>query len=148
MELSLWLVTAIYARVITLTLHWHYTGQCGLFFLSKQGVLEDGSTDHINEASRMLVLLASGSIGASAMMTPERTAPPKQYSMALNQQANGLRRDTSNAPVKQQTNITLKRRTNRLPGCHTLHAWPHFRNVFETQFAKRLCLNTEGKTRS
>lgn len=59
----------------------------------------------------MLVLLASGSIGASAMMTPERTAPPKQYSIALNQHANGLRRDTSNAPVnnkQHQTETTRK----------------------------------------
>lgn len=69
------------------------------YSLFKHSVLQSWCTDHIKEASRMFVLLASGSTGASAMMTPERTAPPKQYNIALNQHAKGLRRDTSSAPV-------------------------------------------------
>lgn len=83
----------------------------------------------------MFVLLASGSIGASAMMTPERTAPPKQYSIALNQHANGLRRDTSNAPVNNKQTVKkyhLKTTRNlTVPGVthHTpAHTRPHFRN--------------------
>lgn len=60
-------------------------------------------THHISEASRMLVLLARGATGASAMIMLDSTAPPKQYSMELNQHANGLLRDTSNAPATKQT---------------------------------------------
>lgn len=89
----------------------------------------------------MFVLLASGSIGASAMMTPERTAPPKQYSIALNQHANGLRRDTSNAPVNnKQTVKKYHVKTTRnltVPGVthHTpVHTRPHFRNPLKKNF--------------
>lgn len=86
-----------------------------VYFIPYLNMLWNWCTDHIKDASRMLVLLASGSIGASAMMTPESTAPPKQYSIALNQHAKGLRRDTSNAPVNKQqiiNNIRLKRHVN------------------------------------
>lgn len=104
----------------------------------------------------MFVLLASGSIGASAMMTPERTAPPKQYSIALNQHANGLRRDTSNAPVNnKQTVKKYHIKTTRnltVPGVthHTpVHTRPHFRNPLNGPKKKLLfCLDTAGMTRS
>ena len=42
----------------------------------------------------MLVLLDKGATGGSASMSPDRTAPPKQKSMELNQQAKGLVLDT------------------------------------------------------
>jgi len=60
----------------------------------------------MSEASRTLVLLDSGAMGGSAIMMPDRTAPPKQKSMELNQQANGLRRDSSRTPASQRERQT------------------------------------------
>lgn len=54
------------------------------------------------EASRTLVLLDRGATGGSASMTPDSTAPPKQKSMELNQQAKGLTLETCRAPVRGQ----------------------------------------------
>lgn len=52
------------------------------------------------DASKTLVLLDNGATGGSASMIPESTAPPKQKSMELNQQANGLTLETSRAPAQ------------------------------------------------
>lgn len=57
------------------------------------------------DASRTLVLLDKGPTGGSASMIPDSTAPPKQKSMELNQQANGLTLETSRAPAQVQRNI-------------------------------------------
>lgn len=54
------------------------------------------------DASRTLVLLDKGATGGSASIIPDSTAPPKQKSMELNQQANGLTLDTSRAPAQVQ----------------------------------------------
>lgn len=56
----------------------------------------------MTEASRTLVLLVRGATGGSASMIPDSTAPPKQKSMELNQQAKGLTLDTSRAPAQEQ----------------------------------------------
>lgn len=56
------------------------------------------------------MLLDSGATSGSASMIPESTAPPKQKSMELNQQANGLTRDTSKAPGQQDTRTLVLRR--------------------------------------
>lgn len=52
------------------------------------------------DASKTLVLLDKGATGGSASMIPDSTAPPKQKSMELNQQANGLTLETSRAPAQ------------------------------------------------
>lgn len=57
------------------------------------------------EASRTLVLLVKGATGGSASMIPDSTAPPKQKSMELNQQAKGLTLETSRAPAREQKYI-------------------------------------------
>lgn len=54
------------------------------------------------EASRTLVLLDSGATAGSASMIADSTAPPKQKSMELNQQAKGLTLETSRAPAQEQ----------------------------------------------
>lgn len=54
------------------------------------------------EASRTLVLLDKGATAGSASMIPDSTAPPKQKSMELNQQAKGLTLETSRAPAQKQ----------------------------------------------
>lgn len=53
------------------------------------------------EASRTLVLLDKGATVGSASMIPDSTAPPKQKSMELNQQAKGLTLDTLRAPAQK-----------------------------------------------
>lgn len=53
------------------------------------------------EASRTLVLLDRGATGGSASMIPDSTAPPKQKSMELNQQAKGLTLETCRAPARR-----------------------------------------------
>lgn len=62
------------------------------------------------DASRTLVLLDKGATGGSASMIPDSTAPPKQKSMELNQQANGLTLETSRAPAQVQGSIYMSRR--------------------------------------
>lgn len=62
------------------------------------------------DASRTLVLLDRGATGGSASMMPDSTAPPKQKSMELNQQANGLTLETSRAPAQVQRRIYMSRR--------------------------------------
>lgn len=57
------------------------------------------------EASRTLVLFDKGATGGSASMIPDSTAPPKQKSMELNQQAKGLTLETSRAPAPGQRDI-------------------------------------------
>lgn len=57
------------------------------------------------EASRTLVLLDKGATTGSASMMADSTAPPKQKSMELNQQAKGLTLETSRAPVQEQKRI-------------------------------------------
>lgn len=52
------------------------------------------------DASKILVLLDKGATGGSASIIPDSTAPPKQKSMELNQQANGLTLETSRAPAQ------------------------------------------------
>lgn len=59
------------------------------------------------EASRTLVLLDKGATGGSASMTPDSTAPPKQKSMELNQQAKGLTLETSRAPAQTDRRIFI-----------------------------------------
>ena len=54
------------------------------------------------DASRTLVPLDKGATGGSASMTPDSTAPPKQKSMELNQQAKGLTLDTSRTPAQER----------------------------------------------
>lgn len=54
------------------------------------------------DASRTLVLLDKGATGGSASMIPDSTAPPKQKSMELNQQARGLALETPRAPAHVQ----------------------------------------------
>lgn len=61
----------------------------------------------MTEASRTLVLLDKGATGGSASMIPESTAPPKQKSMELNQQAKGLTLDTWRTPAQQQKWISM-----------------------------------------
>lgn len=55
------------------------------------------------DASKTLVLLDKGATGGSASIIPDSTAPPKQKSMELNQQANGLTLETSRAPAQVQS---------------------------------------------
>lgn len=62
------------------------------------------------DASRMLVLLDKSATGGSASMIPDSRAPPKQKSMELNQQANGLTLETSRAPAQTQTIIYMSGR--------------------------------------
>lgn len=62
------------------------------------------------DASRTLVLLDSGATGGSASMMPDSTAPPKQKSMELNQQASGLTLETSRAPAQAQRRVHVSRR--------------------------------------
>lgn len=62
------------------------------------------------DASRTLVLLDNGATGGSASMMPDRTAPPKQKSMELNQQASGLTLETSRAPAQAQRRVHMSRR--------------------------------------
>jgi len=52
----------------------------------------------MSEAISRLVVLDSGATGASAIISAERTAPPKQYNIELNQQARGLSWDTVSTP--------------------------------------------------
>lgn len=61
------------------------------------------------DASRTLVLLDKGATGGSASIIPDSTAPPKQKSMELNQQANGLTLETSRAPAKVQRSVYMSR---------------------------------------
>lgn len=63
-------------------------------------------------ARRTLVLLVNGATGGSANMIPDRTAPPKQKSMELNQQANGLALETCRAPLeKEQTQKYVRQKS-------------------------------------
>lgn len=62
------------------------------------------------DASRTLVPLDKGATGGSASMIPDSTAPPKQKSMELNQQANGLTLETSRAPAQVPKSIYMSRR--------------------------------------
>lgn len=57
------------------------------------------------DASKTLVLLDKGATGGSASIIPDSTAPPKQKSMELNQQANGLTLETSRAPAQVQRSL-------------------------------------------
>lgn len=50
------------------------------------------------DASRIFVPFARNATGGSASINEDKTEPPKQQSIALNQQATGLRTDTSTAP--------------------------------------------------
>lgn len=59
----------------------------------------------MTEASRTPVPLDRGATGGSASMIPHSTAPPKQYSMELNQQAKGLTLDTSSAPAQEHKHM-------------------------------------------
>lgn len=63
------------------------------------------TTYQMMDASRTLVPLDKGATGGSASMIPDSTAPPKQKSMELNQQAKGLTLDTSRAPARGETYI-------------------------------------------
>lgn len=51
------------------------------------------------------MLFDKGATGGSASMIPDSTAPPKQKSMELNQQAKGLTLETSRAPAPGQRGI-------------------------------------------
>lgn len=62
------------------------------------------------DASKTLVLLDNGATGGSASMIPDSTAPPKQKSMELTQQANGLTLETSRAPAQAQRSLSVSRR--------------------------------------
>lgn len=61
------------------------------------------------DASRTLVLLDKGATGGSASMSPDSTAPPKQKSRELNQQASGLTLETSRAPAQAQSSYMRRR---------------------------------------
>lgn len=63
------------------------------------------------DASRTLVLLDKGATAGSASMTADSTAPPKQKSMELNQQAKGLTLETSRAPAREHTEVHLSARS-------------------------------------
>lgn len=63
-----------------------------LIFLARY--LRALATHQMAEAIRTLVPLERGAMGGSAIMIPVSTAPPKQKSMELNQQARGLLLDT------------------------------------------------------
>lgn len=57
-------------------------------------------------------------------MTADSTAPPKQKSMALNQQAKGLTLETSRAPAQEHTE------THQQHHCHVDFSESHVRGVF------------------
>lgn len=50
------------------------------------------------DASRIFMPFAKNATGGSPSIKEDKTEPPKQQSIALNQQANGLRTETSTAP--------------------------------------------------
>ena len=66
-----------------------------------------GATHQMREASRTLVELFRGAMRGSAIMRPDSTAPPKQKSMELNQQASGLLLDTSSTPEGHHHVVTI-----------------------------------------
>lgn len=62
------------------------------------------------DASRTLVLFDKGATGGSASMIPDSTAPPKQKSMELNQQAKGLALETPRAPAQVWRSVYVSRK--------------------------------------
>lgn len=71
----------------------------------KKRRLDPSDIHQMMDASKTLVLLDKGATGGSANIIPDSTAPPKQKSMELNQQANGLTLETSRAPAQGQRSI-------------------------------------------
>lgn len=57
------------------------------------------------DASRIFVVFAKNATGGSPSIKEDKTDPPKQQSIALNQQATGLRIDTSTAPKAKRKDM-------------------------------------------
>lgn len=100
-EVSLGPCSSKLPRGLTLVLTLSASFPLWLFSLSTYYSFHFSDTYQMTDASRTLVLLVKGATGGSASMIPDSTAPPKQKSMELNQQAKGLTLDTWRAPAHE-----------------------------------------------
>lgn len=93
------------AEGLSLTLSLFASLPPSLFAPSTRHLFPVSDIYQVIEASRTLVLLDKGATAGSASMIADSTAPPKQNSMELNQQAKGLTLETSRAPAQEQKYI-------------------------------------------